>query len=83
MQVRVLYFASLRELLGRGEEQLELDSGSTVADLLSTLRTRQDWPTNFANDDLLRAAVDQEFATQSAVLADGCEVALFPPVTGG
>ncbi|MHB9117761.1 MAG: molybdopterin converting factor subunit 1 [Burkholderiales bacterium] len=83
--ITVLYFARLRESLGLDREQIELSSRlGTVGDLIAHLRARGDgWESELAPDKPVRIAVDQDMATPATPLADGCEVALFPPVTGG
>lgn len=84
MQVQVLYFASLRETLRVGEEEIALPPGSTVADLLEELRRRgSEWEIACDPQGKVRMAVNQEFAELSTQLEEGSEVALFPPVTGG
>jgi molybdopterin synthase sulfur carrier subunit len=85
MKVRVLFFASLREQLGRGSEELELPAGvSTVAGLRAHLMARGGaWGTALADARRLRAAVNQDMAAPEAGLRAGDEVAFFPPVTGG
>ncbi len=83
--LKVLYFASLRERMGRAEEDLPLPPGvATVGDLLAHLKGRDPaGAAAFAQPSLVRAAVNQEFAGAAAALQDGDEVAFFPPVTGG
>ncbi|MBZ0092073.1 MAG: molybdopterin converting factor subunit 1 [Sulfuricellaceae bacterium] len=83
--ITVLYFARLRESLGLDREQIELSSSlSTVGDLIAHLRARGGaWQTELAPGKPVRIAVDQDMANPATPLADGCEVALFPPVTGG
>ena len=85
MNLRVLYFARLRERLGRGEEMLVLPEGvATVADLAAWLRARDPaGAAAFADAATVRAAVNQAFAPPNTPVADGDEVAFFPPVTGG
>lgn len=84
MLVRVLYFASLRERLGIEEEEVELDDGCRVADLLGLLRARGElWQELLAAEASFGVALNQEFAAASAALAAGDEVGLFPPITGG
>ena len=85
MSLRVLYFARLRERLGRSEETLLLPAGvATVADLTAGLRARDSaGAAAFADAATVRAAVNQAFAPPSTPVADGDEVAFFPPVTGG
>lgn len=83
--LRILYFASLRERMGRSEEDLTASSQvATVADLIHHLQTRDPaGAAAFAQPHLVRAAVNQEFAHPQATIRDGDEIAFFPPVTGG
>ena len=83
--VRILYFAILRERMGRAEEALALPQGvATVAGLAAWLRDRDAAGASaFAAEVPVRAAVNQDFARPEAPVADGDEIAFFPPVTGG
>lgn len=83
--VHVLYFAWLRERAGRAEEHLPLPPGvTTVGTLAAWLRARDAaGQAAFANPATIRAAVNQAFATPDTPVAEGDEVAFFPPVTGG
>ncbi|MEY2634060.1 MAG: molybdopterin converting factor subunit 1 [Pseudomonadota bacterium] len=82
MRVKVLYFASLREALGLAGEELELPAAvNTVAALREHLLAQG--RTALATARNLRCAVDQEMARPATPLCEGCEVAFFPPVTGG
>lgn len=84
MQLTVLYLARLREVLGRGNELVELPAASTVATLVGLLRARGgSWADELAAGRAVRVAVNQEMSGLTAALHDGDEVALFPPVTGG
>ena len=80
----VRFFARLRETLGCAELELSLDAHSqTVADVRRQLRGRGEaWAAALGEDNLI-AAVNQEVVTDDATLADGDELAFFPPVTGG
>ncbi len=82
--ITVLYFARLREALGTGSEQLELPSGvADVAGLRALLRERPGpWSETLGGSRVL-VAVNQEMASDTTAVADGDEVAFFPPVTGG
>jgi sulfur-carrier protein len=83
--VKILFFAGLREQLGTSGEELELPAGvSTVAGLRAHLLQRGGaWSTTLAEGKLIRAAVNQDMAEQTARIKGGDEVAFFPPVTGG
>ncbi|WP_035053587.1 molybdopterin converting factor subunit 1 [Andreprevotia chitinilytica] len=85
MTIQLLFFARLRETFGRTAEELPLPDGCvTVADLLEVLRARGgDWAAELAVGKSFRIAVDQMLADADARLAEGSEVAIFPPVTGG
>jgi molybdopterin converting factor subunit 1 len=79
--VRARLFARLREQAGTDTDSVELPAGSTVADVYDALRARH---TGLPADrNVLRAALNQEFAAWDAKVADGDEVAFIPPVSGG
>jgi molybdopterin synthase sulfur carrier subunit len=84
MSIKILYFASLREALGRGNESLDLPADvNTLASLTNHLAARgETWVSLMATKNL-RVAVNQQMANADAQLVDGDEVAFFPPVTGG
>lgn len=83
VRVRVRYFASLREALGEGET-VEVQAGSTVADLRAVLQARGGAHAEvLAVGRAVRCAVDQRMAHEATALHEGVEVAFFPPVTGG
>jgi sulfur-carrier protein len=85
MNIRLLYFARLREVFGTGQEHLDLPAGTnTLADLLDTLRARGGiWAEELAFGRAYRVAVNQDIVGNEATLGENDEVALFPPVTGG
>lgn len=85
MKLNLLYFASVRERLGIEREGLELPAGiASIEQLEAYLATRGDaWHDVFSGGVRLLAAVNQTLARRDAVLAEGDEVAFFPPVTGG
>lgn len=80
MQLRVLCFGRLRELIAP-EIAAELSAPATVADLLRNLREKH--PVLVAYDGAIAVAVNHSFASASTPLAEGDEVALLPPVSGG
>jgi molybdopterin synthase sulfur carrier subunit len=79
--IELLYFASLRETLGSSGEQLDT-APATVSDLLEALKARGE-PWSEALSGKVLVAVNHEMALPDTRLADGDEVGLFPPVTGG
>ena len=81
--INVLYFAWVRERIGVPREAVE-SKAATVSDLVDELRAREDrYAAAFADVSALRVALDQEIADFDAPLANVCEVAFFPPMTGG
>lgn len=83
MKLRVRYFAALREALGPGEE-VEVPEGATLGDLRDLLLARGGRHAEvLGGGRAVRMALDQVLNDERARLADGAEVAFFPPVTGG
>ncbi|MBL8436934.1 MAG: molybdopterin converting factor subunit 1 [Zoogloeaceae bacterium] len=84
MQVKILYFASLREALGCAGETVELPPGvGDVGGLRKFLQARGEaWQAPLGRGNL-RFAVNQRMAGLEAPIGAGDEVAFFPPVTGG
>ena len=83
MKLTVKYFASIREAIGRGSEVRDT-SATTLSALRDELLAAS--PTHaqaLARGKAVRMALNQVMSDESAVLSDGCEVAFFPPVTGG
>ncbi|MDF3832201.1 molybdopterin converting factor subunit 1 [Cupriavidus basilensis] len=85
MNIELRFFASVREQLGLGQERVEVPAAvATVGDLRQWLGARGGaWAEVLAEGRALRMAVDHEVASADSMLAEGCEVAFFPPVTGG
>lgn len=74
--IQVRYFASLRERMGKDEEQVQAAGIATVADVWRRV-AREPMPANTL------MAINQEYAAPDAPVRAGDEVAFFPPVTGG
>jgi molybdopterin synthase sulfur carrier subunit len=82
--IRLRYFASLRESLGIGDEQVELPGGiQDLPGLTRWLQGRNETWADALADSRLHVAINQEIVAADARIADGDEVAWFPPVTGG
>lgn len=83
--VRLLYFAWVREIVGTGEELLDVPPEcSTVEALIDWLATTSaGHRAAFADRARLRAAVDGVFVSLDAPVEGAREIAIFPPVTGG
>ncbi|MBG1230960.1 molybdopterin converting factor subunit 1 [Aestuariivirga litoralis] len=83
--MKILYFARFRQLIGRGEDQLELPGDVThVPQLIDFLKARDERIAEaFADQRRLKVAINQKHVALDASLAGAHEVAFFPPVTGG
>jgi molybdopterin synthase sulfur carrier subunit len=83
--ITVIYFARLREALGKASEQIALPAGvGNLESLRELLRRRGGaWADELADARPVRAAVNQDMASGESVISDGDEIAFFPPVTGG
>ena len=83
--MKILYFAWLRQKVGKSEEHFVLRGQvCTVSELLEVLRDRGGgYAEAFADPSRVRAAVNQQHVRFDAKLANDDEVAFFPPVTGG
>jgi molybdopterin synthase sulfur carrier subunit len=83
MKITVKYFASIREALGQGSEAVETQA-PTLQALRDELLGRGDvYAHALARGKAVRMALNQVMSDESSALADGAEVAFFPPVTGG
>ena len=85
MTVKLLYFAWVREKIGKAEEVLDLPAGiATVADLVAWLKELgPEYAEAFTLPGVVRAAIDRKHVQPASPIAGAREIALFPPVTGG
>jgi sulfur-carrier protein len=81
----MLYFAWVRERIGRGEEEIDLPQGiATTTDLVEWLKARgPEYAHALAEPAAVRVAVDRVHAPRDASIAGAREIAIFPPMTGG
>jgi len=83
MRVNLLAFGILRDLLGSSVGPMDLPAGSTVGDLLDRCRAQVPSAIGSGLWSSLAVAVNREYVSAGQLLADGDEVALLPPVSGG
>lgn len=85
MKITLRFFAGVREEVGASQESLSLPEGvGTVGAVRELLRKRGGaWASALAGERPLRMAVNHVMCDAATALADGAEVAFFPPVTGG
>jgi sulfur-carrier protein len=83
--VKLLYFAWVRERIGKAEEEVEPPAGvATVGDLVAWLTGRgEGYAYAFENPRVIRAAIDKSHVRPDAAIAGAREIAFFPPMTGG
>lgn len=83
MKVTVKYFASVREALGQGSETVDTSAASLSALRDELIARGGAHAQALARGKAVRVALNQVMSDESAALSDSCEVAFFPPVTGG
>ena len=81
MTVKVLFFASCRDIVGTGEDEMTLPAGATVAALVKQVVEAH--PRFGEMAPSLMVSVNQEYVEGEGVLKEGDEVAFIPPVSGG
>jgi molybdopterin synthase sulfur carrier subunit len=85
MKVKIVYFAWVRERVGKTDEVLDVPATvKTIRELIGWLSERgEEYAYAFDNPTVIRAAIDKAHVRQDALLAGVREVAFFPPMTGG
>ena len=83
--MKLLYFAWVRERVGKTEEDIEVPAGvATVGELMAWLSRRgEDYAHAFENPKVIRAAIDHAHVKAETTIAGAREIAFFPPMTGG
>ena len=83
--MRVLYFAWVRERVGKTDEEISPPAGvRTVAELMEWLAGRgEEYASAFENRKAIRAAIDRSHVRPETAIAGAREIAFFPPMTGG
>jgi sulfur-carrier protein len=85
MSVKLCYFAWVRERVGKPEEEIEIPAGiATVGQLMEWLAGRgEEYAYAFENRKVIRAALDRTHVNAQTPIGTACEIAFFPPMTGG
>src|SRR6059036_1815864 len=81
MQVRLLFFASIKDIVGARQLELDVPPGTTIGDLLTHLESSYPRMRDYRPGAL--TSVNEDYADQKTCVTDGDEVAIFPPVSGG
>jgi molybdopterin synthase sulfur carrier subunit len=83
--MRLLYFAWVKEKVGRASEEVAIPENiATVAELIAWLKSRgPEFANAFEREQVIRAAIDQSHVRHDARIGAAREIAFFPPVTGG
>ncbi len=84
-KVTLLYFAWVREKIGKSSETVLLpDSLHSVSDLIEWLKQKDEgYALAFEQSDKIKVAIDQDYIDHDSALGSAKEIAFFPPVTGG
>lgn len=85
MKTKLVYFAWVRERIGRSEEELDLpDAVKTAGDLIAYLATLgEEYENALQFPKAIRVAINQEHVEHDEPIAGAREIGLFPPMTGG
>ncbi|MEP2947845.1 MAG: molybdopterin converting factor subunit 1 [Lentilitoribacter sp.] len=83
--VKLVYFAWVRERIGKSQEDIDLpENVTTISDLIAHLRTIDEgYDTAFQEPHVIRAALDKTHSLHDEAIGDAKEIAFFPPMTGG
>ena len=82
--MKILYFANLRDTIGKSEEYFTIENEISISDLIALLKKKnKKYKTAFNNKEKLMYAVNCEYVKSSKKVSDKDEVAFFPLVTGG
>lgn len=83
--VKLVYFAWVRERIGKSQEEIELpENVVTISDLIAYLCTIDEgYAAAFTEPQVIRAALDKTHVLHDEVIGNANEIAFFPPMTGG
>jgi molybdopterin converting factor subunit 1 len=81
MRIRLLYFAVLRDIIGKSEEVIDMPEGTRAQELWNRLRDKHDQLAGYDKPPM--TAVNESYVPADEPLREGDEVAFIPPVAGG
>ncbi len=81
MRVRLLFFAVLRDVTGKSEDEVELPEGTRAADVWNRLRQKHRELADYERPPV--TAINETYVAADQLLHEGDEVAFIPPVAGG
>lgn len=82
--MKILYFAQLRQLLGKSEDSLEIKKRIRIQEVVDQLIKRnEEYRKAFHGIDNIQFAINCEYANKDSLVNNKDELAVFPPVTGG
>jgi molybdopterin converting factor subunit 1 len=81
MRVRMLYFAVLRDIIGKSEADVTIPEGTRAAEVWQMLRRDHRELSDYEQPPL--TAINESYATPDSILREGDELAFIPPVAGG
>ena len=82
--MKILYFANIRQTIGKIEEQIDIDKTYTVEEIIKILvKKNEKYKKAFSNIDNIKCSVNLNFVKLNAKVKNTDELAFFPPVTGG
>jgi molybdopterin synthase sulfur carrier subunit len=83
--MKLIYFAWVRERIGKTDEQVEVPEGvKTITDVVRWLKTQgEEYEYAFENENIVRAAINHVHVKPDAGIMEAHEIAFFPPMTGG
>lgn len=80
-KIKILFFATLRDYVGKKSIDLEIPPGTTLRGLMEVLITT--YPNLKKGKDSILVAINREYAGIEQVIPEHAEIAFFPPVSGG
>ena len=82
--MKILYFAKLKQIIGKHEDNLKIESNKKICEIIDELmKKNNDYAKAFNQVENLQFAVNCEYVNKDFTVTNSDELAIFPPVTGG